>query len=394
MTRRSLARRITGRLTKELVDKVRVPPRLLGYRYLARALPSEFDYTMIDPPGTTSIPLPRNVASREMLIRDRGVWGFSFYDAPERSMSETFVATVPNCRILSQFDRWGETDGNEYYAIITEDDRSLDVGGTTYYPEFHRQLLTGSSATHGHIPKAAWVLELWDRNYAHWTEWMLVKIALLQGRGMTADLLMPRPHRLAEVVRSSVAALGIDVDALPRMGPKILHVDELTVLGIDYYRASLIDNLRDLLRVDSPRQVPWRRIFVSRKHARWRRLTNDDDCWTVLSRFGFERVFMEELTFREQFELMQETAVFVAVHGAGMVNMIFAPKGLHVVEIFDPAFPNPQFYALAGAIGHPYWLIGATPVGERDLAVGSDLEVNVGDVARIAEEIDGELRRR
>jgi capsular polysaccharide biosynthesis protein len=221
---------------------------------------------------------------------------------------------------------------------------------------------------------------------------MLVKIALLQRRGLTGDLLMPRPHRLAEVVRSSVTALGIDVDALPRMGPKILHVDELTVVGIDYYRASLIANLRDLMGVDSPRKAPWRRIFVSRKNAQWRRLTNEDDCWAVLSRFGFERVFMEELTFREQVDLMQEAAVFVAVHGAGMVNIMFAPKGLHVVEIFDPDFANPQYYALAGAIGHPYWLIRGTSVGEPNPGY-NDLEVNVADVALIAEQIDAELRR-
>jgi capsular polysaccharide biosynthesis protein len=347
---------------------------------------------IIDPAGTTSIPLPRNVASRDMLLRDRGVWGFSFYDAPERSMSETFIATVPNCRILSQFDRWGEPDGNEYYAIVTEDDRSLNVSGTRYEPEFHRLLLAAPSSNQGHLRKAAWVLELWDRNYAHWIEWMLVKIALLHRRGLTSHLLMPRAHRLAEVVHSSVAALGIDVAALPRMGPKVLHVDELTVVGIDYYRTSLVANLRDMLRVDSPRKVPSRRIFVSRANAQWRRLTNEDDCWAVLGRFGFERIFMEELGFQGQFDLMQEAAVFVGVHGAGMVNIMFAPKGLHVVEIFDPGFANPQYYALAGAIGHPYWLIRGTSVGEPNPGY-NDLEVNVAELERIAERIDGELRR-
>jgi hypothetical protein len=389
--RRSLAQRVTDRVARDLIRKFRVPPRLLGYPYLATASPTEFDYTRIDPPGISTVPLPENIRSRDALSRDRGVWGFSYYDTPEREMRETFIATVPNCRILSQFDHWGEPDGNEYYAIVTEDDRALNVTGTPYTVDLHKPLLRSPSSS-GHLRKAAWVLEVWDRNYAHWVEWMLVKIALLQKLGLERDILLPRKHRLAEVVDTSISSLGIDLAALPRMGPKVLHVDELTVVGIDYYRTSLIANLRDRLGVDSPRKPPSRRIFVSRKKAEWRILTNEDDCWTVLSRFGFERVFMEDLGFQAQFDLMQEAAVFFGVHGAGMVNIMFAPKGLHVVEVFDPGFANPQYYALAAAIGHRYWLIRGTSVGEPNPGY-NNLEVDVAEVEQIAERIDAALGR-
>jgi len=390
--RRSFAKRVTDRVARDLIRKFRVPPRLLGYPYLATASPAEFDYTLIDSPGTSVIPLPENISSRDALSRDRGVWGFSYYDTPRRDLRETFIATVPNCRILSQFDHWGEPDGNEYYAILTEDDRALDVTGTPYNADLHKQLLTSPPSSEGRLRSAAWVLELWDRNYAHWVEWMLVKIALLKARGLERNLLLPRKHRLTEVVESSISALGIDTGSLPRMGPKVLHVDELTVVGIDYYRTSLIANLRDRLRVDSPRKPPSRRIFVSRKNAEWRKLINEDDCWKVLSRFGFERVFMEDLRFQQQFDLMQEAAVFFGVHGAGMVNIMFAPKGLHVVEVFDPGFANPQYYALAGAIGHPYWLIRGTSVGEPNPGY-NNLDVDVAEVERIAERIDAALGR-
>jgi hypothetical protein len=70
---------------------------------------------------------------------------------------------------------------------------------------------------------------------------------------------------------------------------------------------------------------------------------------------------------------------------------MFAPKGLHVVEIFDPTFPNPQYYALAGAIGHPYWLIRGSTIGEPDPGY-NNLEVDVAEVERIAAQIDAELR--
>jgi hypothetical protein len=391
-TIRSFAQRALDRAARDLIVKFRLPPRFLGYPALRTASPSEFDCTLIDPPGTSIVPLPRNVANRDMLPRDQGVWGFSYYDVPERRVRETFVATVPNCRILSQFDHWGEPDGNEYYAIITEDGRALNVTGTVYTPELHRKLLSAPPSV-GHMRKASWVLELWDRNYAHWVEWMLVKIALMQERGLAENLLLPREHRLSEVVRSSIRLLGLDVDALPRMGPKVLHVGELTIAGIDYYRASLIAALRERLGVDSPRKPPSRRIFVSRKKAEWRRLINEDDCWAVLNRFGFERVVMEDLSFLEQFALMQEAIVFFGLHGAGMVNIIFAPRGLHVAEVLDPVFPNPQYYALAGAIGHEYWLLRGTSVGEPKPGY-NNVEANTADVERVAQQIDANLRSR
>jgi len=390
--RRSMTRRIADRVARDLIRNYRVPPRLFGYPFLASASPTEFDYTLIDPPATAVVPLPRNIASRDLLMRERGVSGFSFYDIPERPMTGTFIATIPNCRVLSQFDHWGEVDGNEYYVIVTEDDRALDLTGMGYDAALHSSLLSSAPSTRKRIQSAAWVLEWWDRNYSHWVEWILVKIALLQQRGLAGNILLPRPHRLSEVVESSVRALGIDPDALPRMGPKVLEVDELTVVGIDHCRASLVQNLRARLGVDSPSKRPSRRIFISRKNAAWRKLMNEDDCWAVLSRFGFERVFMEDLGCRAQFDLMQEAAVLFGVHGAGMANMMFAPAGLHVVEAIDSLFPNPQYYALAGAIGHPYWLLRGAPIGEPDPGY-NNIEIDVAEVERIVAQIDADLQR-
>ncbi len=83
---------------------------------------------------------------------------------------------------------------------------------------------------------------------------------------------------------------------------------------------------------------------------------------------------MEELPFDEQVQLMRETAVLAAPHGAGLTNMIFCAPGTQILEIADLSFPNPNFYALASALEHPYWLVPAEPIGgghplERDMRV-------------------------
>jgi capsular polysaccharide biosynthesis protein len=71
---------------------------------------------------------------------------------------------------------------------------------------------------------------------------------------------------------------------------------------------------------------------------------------------------------------MGETEAIVAPHGAGLTNMIFCPHGATIVEIADVAYPNPNFYALASALGHDYRIVGARGVGpghalDRDLSV-------------------------
>ncbi|MDZ7757189.1 glycosyltransferase 61 family protein [Rhodohalobacter sp.] len=48
---------------------------------------------------------------------------------------------------------------------------------------------------------------------------------------------------------------------------------------------------------------------------------------------------------------MQQAEIVVAPHGAAITNVIFLSPGTHVVEIADLSFPNPNFYALASAMG-------------------------------------------
>ncbi len=130
-----------------------------------------------------------------------------------------------------------------------------------------------------------------------------------------------------------------------------LRVDRLTLLVTDRFRPELIRLVPEAYG-SRERPAPHRRVFISRARAARRQLLNEDEIRRVLEPAGFERVLMEELPFAGQVALMRETAVLVAPHGAGLTNMIFCPPGAHVVEFADLSFPNPNFYALASALGH------------------------------------------
>jgi capsular polysaccharide biosynthesis protein len=174
---------------------------------------------------------------------------------------------------------------------------------------------------------------------------------------------------------ASLRMLGLKPDAFASFDPeRPLEVERLTVVGTDRFRPELLQAVRAAMPQPQPQAPATRKVFVSRAKARGRHLVGEQALWPALQRRGFERVCMEDLAFEAQVRLMQQTRVLLAPHGAGLTNMLFCPSAAEVLEIADPGYPNPNFYAMAAALGHGYWLIEGRGVGEGH-ALQRDLEV-------------------
>ena len=381
MTLKGLLRRVRkarNKIPQLTVSRLGVPPALVGYRYVnvesvgtyvervrQEEPNSAVSYRTVHPAAVKTNPLPRNVMIRDLLPNRVGWWGYSFRDVPERFSDETFLATVPDTRVLHYIDAADEF----YVALVNRDGRSMPLREIRMHPP-HARLLRSSARTE-RIERATWFLERVYHNYSHWFTAHVPKLVLLKAEGRLDNLILP--HKTNSVIETTLRLLGIDRRDYRTLIPdRVLHVDELTVLGTDRFRSELLRSVRDAVAV-SPSKPPHRRIFISRAKAPRRRLVNEGDIWPLLERAGFERVIMEDLPFEAQLELMAETAILFAPHGAGLTNMMFCAPGTHVVEIADLTFPNPNFYAVASAMGHHYWLLSGTPIGnqhplERDMA--------------------------
>jgi capsular polysaccharide biosynthesis protein len=53
----------------------------------------------------------------------------------------------------------------------------------------------------------------------------------------------------------------------------------------------------------SPIEKPTELIYISRANAKHRRVLNEDQVIKYLAKFGFNTVFLEDMSFREQVEL-------------------------------------------------------------------------------------------
>jgi hypothetical protein len=381
-----------SRVPRVAVERLGVHPARFGYRWWQTETMAEYARRMnergasatfraVHPPKIFTNALPRNVRERNALPDDRGWWGYSFRDVPERRGGETFFATVPDCRIVHYF---GHPDhplaaGEFFPAILSHDGRALNLREIRFR-EAHADLLRRGRPPVRRLEKATWILERVYDNYSHWFTAHMPKLLWLKKEGLLGDVLLPPDP--SSVIRDSLRLLGIDVADFGTYEPgTVLDVEQLTILGTDRFRPELLQSVRDAFWTPAP-APPARKIFVSREKAERRRLLNEAEVWPLLEQAGFERVVMEDLSFAEQVGLMRETAILFAMHGAGLTNMMFCGPETHVVEIADLGFPNPNFYAVASALGHHYWLLSGTAVGEehplqRDMKVDPDTIRNV-----------------
>ena len=68
--------------------------------------------------------------------------------------------------------------------------------------------------------------------------------------------------------------------------------------------------------------------------------------------FPVKIVQMEKESFASQVNIMRNTRVLIAPHGAGTMNQIFMPKGGVIVELFPMGYSNWHAKAVAEVFGH------------------------------------------
>lgn len=362
------------------------PPALAGHRclrreqleaHVARVGEDRARLEVIHATTKATNPLPRNVVDREILPKDAGWWGYSFYDVPERVSGPTLLASLREVQVIPQVDGKGQF----WVFLQTRDQRALELREMAFRPLHVPALRTRERR---HLRRARWVLERSYHNYSHWLTAHLPKLLLLRQRGELEDVYLTaqRPRFIDDCLR----LYGFDPGSFPTFDPAVpLAVEELEVLSTDRFRPELLQSVRQELPLRR-REKPWRKVFISRQGADRRRLINEAELWPKLERRGFQSVLMEDLSFAEQVRLMQETRVLLAPHGAGLTNMLFCAPESQIVELADLSFPNPNFYAVASAMKLHYWLVPAEPVGQAS-PLERDLRVQVGLVVDVVEQV-------
>ena len=129
-----------------------------------------------------------------------------------------------------------------------------------------------------------------------------------------------------------------------------------------------------------------RRIYISRRDAQTRRVTNEAEVLALLGRYGFEVIVPGELPYREQVAAFAAASHVVGPHGAGLTNVALCRPGTQVLEIFHPLYGTAAFAMAA----HGGQLRYAALVG-RD---GHSAAPEFNDAAQAGDTTRGRFGRR
>jgi len=129
-----------------------------------------------------------------------------------------------------------------------------------------------------------------------------------------------------------------------------------------------------------------KRIFVSRAGGASRRILNEAEVMGCLGKLGFQAYRLEEMTFQDQIGLFRSAEVVVAPHGAGLTNLLWAPEGVKVVEIFSPNYVNVCYWLTAGRVNAEYtYLCGKgdpPPPGTDSHLIQDHIEVDLAQLRK------------
>ncbi len=324
-----------------------------------RQHPRQGQFIPIHPEHLIQLKSPRS-PDPEILKQLRGI---------QISSPETFI-TILNQGRAHMRGYLNNPYANYGSAILTPDHHLLaDLSSRLPTPRFldrpylfdllhQHPILSLPALPEPHILSgSALVLPLGAMNYFHWMVDVLPCLALIQASDPIdldqIDHILIHGYKGTAFQDLTLARLKIPkTKILNTAEPKNQHIqaEQLIVPSLAGHISHLThwgsQVLRDLF-LDQPPVPQFRRIYISRQGAKWRRIVNEEALIDLLIPLGFECVRLERFTLPEQAALMRSAAVVLSIHGAGLTNIVFCEPGTQVIEILPRSTILPYFWVIA-----------------------------------------------
>ncbi|WP_444633064.1 glycosyltransferase 61 family protein [Cupriavidus oxalaticus] len=244
-----------------------------------------------------------------------------------------------------------------------------------------------------------------SRNFGHWcVEYLPRMLAYDAVEGnedfpLIIDAGMPRSHLesldLLNEKRRDIVVL--EPDMVVRFGqlaiapvPAYFPLDGIGGYAYDaVWPRDVLGRLKDKMlasiaaRIGEP-QTQERRIFISRRAFSSRQLVNETEIGALLTTYGFEVVYPEEMSFLEQIDVFRSAAIVVGSCSSAMSNTLYCPAGTPVIGLIhdEPSFNFRGYASYSDAGGVPMLFVrGASLPGQHSVhAFHRDYRVDPDDL--------------
>ena len=100
-----------------------------------------------------------------------------------------------------------------------------------------------------------------------------------------------------------------------------------------------------------------KKLFISRKKTSKRYIENEKDVYKLLKKFGFEKVFLDDMSFESQASLFSNATHIVATHGASLANLVFCKPSTKVIELYNPYHFHCLYWSLSNSLNLDYYYL-------------------------------------
>jgi tetratricopeptide (TPR) repeat protein/capsular polysaccharide biosynthesis protein len=116
---------------------------------------------------------------------------------------------------------------------------------------------------------------------------------------------------------------------------------------LDWVPPGTIEFLRQTFLPQIPENNYPERIYISRDRARGRQVINEKEVIDILNHWGFQTVFLEDLSVLQQVALFAKAKVIVCPHGSSLTNLVFCSPATKVIELFSPHYVRTDYWLLS-----------------------------------------------
>lgn len=335
-------------------------------------------YTILEPRQKRPVCIPEIFQLTEQKV--------PFYVSPP-----IYVAELSNIRIIGGSSILLSRDNCLYDPAASDKEKRLDVKFSVLAGQLGERMIVEFSPPSIRINTGIFMNGFASYNYYHLTVEILSRLAYIDSMPqydripLIVDEVMvqvPQYRKLLELCnRSARPLIPVPPGAFAEI-KRLIFPSYNTWMPINVKKRNLIRpsdfliaesalmNLKNC--VASPREIPFRKIFLSRKNASAARLENETEIAMLFRQYGFEIVCPETLSLEKQISLFHQAKCVAGASGAALTNIIYCQPGTEVVCIIPKEHRFYMYSTIAYLLGQKPVYLNAS-ITERTPYPASDL---------------------
>lgn len=204
--------------------------------------------------------------------------------------------------------------------------------------------------------EAIYFLGSYPGNYFHWLIQMLPKMNIFENDPHLNSLPIILHQNAKEFVKESLEIAGC-LDRVIFLEEGVYEFEQLHICTRIHSSFITYPSTIEWIKrnfVTGEKSNKKRRIYISRKDAKIRYITNEEELKPILEKYGFEILTLTDYSIKEKVEIFQEAEIIIGSAGSGFTHQVFANENTVVIEIFSDDHIWYHDYILAVVMNQKY----------------------------------------